>query len=193
MKIIVGLGNPGEKYELTRHNAGFLAIDALALRLGLTWSANKKCRADMAKNDTLILVKPATFMNDSGLAVRSVLSYFHLLPKTFGLITVKNADLSAVLTVLHDDLDISLGKYKLSIGSRSAGHKGVESIISHCRTKNFTRVRLGIRMDASEKIPTGSASRNKAETAKFVLQKFSASELAMVQKAIAKVLTEINF
>ena len=139
MKIIIGLGNPGKKYELTRHNVGFMALNAIAKKLGLSWQENKKFKAKIAKNQNLILVKPLTFVNNSGQAVQAVLSYYKLLPKKLGLLKKKNSDLSDILTVIHDDIDISLGKYKISIGSRSAGHNGVQSIISHLKTKNFNR------------------------------------------------------
>lgn len=180
MKIIAGLGNPGEKYQKTRHNAGFLALDELANRRGLSWSLSKKCQAQLARDHELILVKPLAFMNNSGAAVRAVLSYYRLLPKKLGLFAAKNADLSEALLVVHDDIDLPLEKYRISTGSGSAGHKGVESVIGHCRTKNFTRLRLGIRPEAEVKIPTD----------KFVLQKFAPAELVRLRTAIMKALAE---
>jgi PTH1 family peptidyl-tRNA hydrolase len=183
MKIIVGLGNPGHEYKTTRHNAGFLAIDELTSRLGLSWSVNKKCQADLAKTDETILVKPLTFMNDSGRAVRAVLSYYHLLPKKFGLFTAKGAELADKLIIIHDDIDLALGNYRISVDSRSAGHKGVQSIIDYLRTKNFTRLRLGIRAAQAEKMPTD----------KFVLQKFGADEIMTLQQAVNRALSEKIF
>ena len=178
MKIIVGLGNPGKKYEITRHNAGFLALDRLLSGQGLSWENNKKLNALIAKSDLTIYAKPQTFMNDSGRAVASLMSYYKLMPKKFGLFKEKNSDLSAVLTIIHDDLDIPLGKYKISVDSRSAGHKGVKSIINHLKTKNFQRLRIGIKPASGINMP--------AE--KYVLGKFSEEEL----KIIERITTEIS-
>lgn len=181
MKIIVGLGNPGKIYEMTRHNLGFLVVEALAEKLGLVWQEKSKWQAQIAKTSDLILVKPISLMNNSGQSVAKVLSYFKLLPKRFGLVLSKNIDLSKVLTVVHDDLDISLGKYKISVGSRSAGHKGVQSIIEQLKTKNFTRWRFGIYTAAAEKLL--------AE--KYVLENFSQAELKMLAPLIDKVVNQL--
>lgn len=174
MHIIVGLGNPGAQYENTRHNIGFMAIDLLASKQGLNWESSKKLKADLAKGRDLILVKPQSFMNNSGSGVAAVLSYYKLLPKKFGIIKAAGADLSEILTVIHDDLDIELGKYKISIDSRSAGHRGVESIINHLKTKKFKRIRIGIKTPALEKIPADS----------FVLQKLDNEELKIIRNLI---------
>jgi len=182
MHIIVGLGNPGKKYEYTRHNIGFMVIDVIAKQQGLTWQHSKKFNAEIAKSKNIILVKPLTFMNNSGQAVQKVLSYYKLLPKKFGLITNKNSDLSNILTIIHDDIDIALGKHKVSIDSRSAGHKGVESIINHLKTKNFKRLRIGIKTELAKKIA--------AE--KFVLQKFSEEEINIINNLIPKIINELG-
>lgn len=182
MKIIIGLGNPGEKYKDTRHNVGFMAVDRLVERLGLVWEFSKKFNAEIAKNGELLLAKPQTFMNNSGAAAAAVLSYYKLLPKTLGVFPRKESDLSEILTVIHDDLDIALGKYKIATGSRSAGHNGVQSIINRLKTKNFTRVRIGIRTPEAEKIPTE----------KFVLQKFGENELQAALKIINEICDKIQ-
>lgn len=165
MRIIIGLGNPGKQYKDTRHNAGFTAVDNLAKKLELKWK--KKFKADLAKGDGLILIKPLTFMNDSGSSVVSALAYYKLPP--------------AELTVIHDDLDIELGQYKISLDSRSAGHNGVQSIIDRLKTKNFRRIRIGIKTPGLKKIPA----------TEFVLQKFSAEEEKIIKKLISKIITEI--
>jgi len=182
MRIIVGLGNPGEQYENTRHNAGFMAINALAKERSLSWENNKKFKAEIAKNESLILVKPLDFMNNSGQSVAAVMSYFKLLPKKLGLLKTANADLSEILTIIHDDLDIELGKFKISIDSRSAGHRGVESIINHLKTKNFKRLRIGIKTSALEKIPAD----------KFVLMKLNDEDLKIIKTVIPAMLNEIK-
>ncbi|OIO06416.1 aminoacyl-tRNA hydrolase [Candidatus Falkowbacteria bacterium CG_4_9_14_3_um_filter_36_9] len=181
VKIIAGLGNPGEKYNNTRHNAGFRAIDALADRLGLSWEKNKKINSLIAKNKDIILIKPLTYMNDSGRCLQAVLSYYNLLPKKLGFLKIKDSDLLEALTIIHDDLDLNLGSFKISIDSRSAGHKGVESIISHLKTKKFKRIRIGIKTEPANKIP--------AE--KFVLQKFNSEELKIINNIISDIIKKV--
>ena len=181
MRIIIGLGNPGKPYENTRHNIGFMAIDFLASKQALNWESSKKLKADMAKSSDLILVKPQDFMNNSGQTVAAVLSYYKLLPKKLGIIKASNSDLSEILTVIHDDLDIELGKFKISIDSRGAGHRGVESIIKYLKTKNFKRLRIGIKTSALEKIPADS----------FVLQKLNDEEKKIVNAVISASLNEL--
>ncbi|MEK7557729.1 MAG: aminoacyl-tRNA hydrolase [Patescibacteria group bacterium] len=181
-KIIVGLGNPDKQYKKTRHNIGWLAIDVLANKLNLTWQNNKKFSAEIAKNNEIILVKPLTYMNNSGQSVQAVLTFYKLLPKKFNLLTNKNSDLSQILTVIHDDLDIDFGKYKISIDSRSAGHNGVESIIKNLKTKNFKRIRIGIKNFSLTKIP--------AE--KFVLQNFNKEEFIILNKLISEIINDLT-
>jgi PTH1 family peptidyl-tRNA hydrolase len=183
MRLIVGLGNPGIEYEKTRHNAGFLAINALSDKYKLAWSLSKKCRSELARTNEVILAKPETFMNNSGEAVRTILSYYKLLPKKLGFFLSKNADFSQSLIVIHDDIDIELGQYKISQDSRSAGHKGVESIISQLKTKNFIRLRLGIHAPSAISIPTE----------KFVLQKFNTTEMDIIFATIDRALSENIF
>jgi len=174
MHIIIGLGNPGDKYKLTRHNAGFMALDYLAKKQGEAWQSNKKFNAEIIKSGDILLAKPQTFMNNSGQTAQAIMSFYKLLPRKLGLLTAKNSDLSEILTVIHDDIDIDLGKYKTAINSGSAGHKGINSIINQLKTKNFKRIRIGIRTKKVSQIPTD----------KFVLQKFSAEELQIINNLI---------
>lgn len=170
MKIIAGLGNPGEKYKKTRHNVGFILLDALIEEKGLTWEFNKKFSAEICQDGKILYIKPQEFMNNSGLSIYKILSYYKLLPtKLFK--KIKDSDLSYKLTVIHDDSDIPLGKYKISINSRSAGHRGVQSTINHLKTKNFKRIRVGI-LGLKEQIPLE----------KYVLQKFNLEELKIIEK-----------
>lgn len=177
MKIIAGLGNPGEKYKYTRHNAGFIAIDFLAEQLSLNWKNSKKFNADIAEGNDIILVKPLTYMNNSGQTISSIMSYYKLLPKKLGMIKRKDSDLAKVLTIIHDDLDINLGKCKETDDSRSAGHNGVQSIIDHLKTQKFKRVRIGVRTDMLQNIPAD----------KFVLQKFKEEELETINQTIKEI------
>jgi PTH1 family peptidyl-tRNA hydrolase len=163
MKIIVGLGNPGKKFEKTRHNLGFMVLDRFARK-------NKFPKFEMRKEflamvsekkiekEKIILAKPQTFMNNSGLAVKRILEILR---------TSNIEPLTSNLWVIHDDLDFPFGKIKISFGRGSGGHKGVQSIIDEIGTKDFLRFRIGI----------GKAN-NKAASNKedFVLQKFSKKE-----------------
>jgi peptidyl-tRNA hydrolase, PTH1 family len=181
MHIIVGLGNPGEKYKLTRHNVGWMVVDELAKKQAGYWEMNKKFKAEICKIGDVLLVKPQTFMNNSGQSVQAVLSYYKLLPKTLGVVTKKASDLTSVLTVIHDDLDLNLGTYKKSIDSRSAGHNGVQSIIDYLKTKNFNRIRIGINSESRGQIPAD----------KFVLQKFGEQELEIINKLIPEIINQL--
>ncbi len=179
-KIIIGLGNPGPKYKFTRHNAGFIALDALAEQQNAAWRFNKKFNAETAETANAILAKPQTFMNNSGQTARAILDYYKLLPKKLGWLAKKNTDLTGRLIIVHDDIDIELGKFKTQSNRSAAGHRGVQSIISRLKTQNFTRVRIGIKhksLSLGHKIP--------AE--KFVLKKFSGEEIEELKKLIPEI------
>ncbi|MBI2339440.1 MAG: aminoacyl-tRNA hydrolase [Deltaproteobacteria bacterium] len=133
MKIIVGLGNPGEEYEATRHNIGFLVVERLCGALNGRFKKSR-LREEAVITDLggakTILVKPLTFMNLSGQAVGEVLRYYRCDPEA--------------LLVAHDDLDLDLGRIKFSRGSSSGGHNGIASIIDALGTREFCRLRIGI-------------------------------------------------
>ncbi|MBU1327096.1 aminoacyl-tRNA hydrolase [Patescibacteria group bacterium] len=133
MKLIVGLGNPGEKFVETRHNIGFMVLDKLAKELGtsaIVWKKEEKHKAMVARVGDIALVKPLTFMNGSGLAVASIVNFYKL-----------EAD---DVWVVHDDIDLPIGKIRIRQKGGSAGHNGVISIIQHLKTDEFVRFRLGI-------------------------------------------------
>lgn len=176
-KIIVGLGNPGREYENTRHNLGFQFVDQLATATGAEWKENKKFQALIAENADTVFIKPLTFMNNSGQAVAAFMSYYKLLPKTLAIFKNKNSDLSGKLIVAHDDLDLEEGKWKISTDSRSGGHRGVQSIIDHLKTKNFKRIRIGINSEKRKIIPTD----------KFVLMHFNDEEKQFVEKNLKEI------
>jgi len=129
-KLIVGLGNPGEKYKNNRHNTGFILLDAFAEKNDLDWKYEKKFNAEVAKWGNMLLAKPQTFMNNSGESVAKLANY-HKLP------------LSQVL-VVHDDVDLEFGGAKVVKGSSSAGHLGVENVIRMLGSSDFHRLRVGI-------------------------------------------------
>ncbi len=146
MILIVGLGNPGKKYKKTRHNVGWRVIDVLKKSL------------DSARDKDIILLKPQTYMNKSGKEVKSLITKYK--------IPISN------LWVIHDDIDLLLGTIRVSKNIGSAGHKGVQSIIDELRTKNFTRIRIGI-------LPKTGKPKN---VEKFVLEKFTKEEKKIVKK-----------
>ncbi|MBT4124085.1 MAG: aminoacyl-tRNA hydrolase [Candidatus Pacebacteria bacterium] len=141
MKVIVGLGNIGDKYLKTRHNVGFRVADVLAEKLGLSFKDSTKLLSKTAKNTDFILVKPQTFMNESGRAVRAVCDYFQIDPEED-------------LVVIHDDLDVILGAKKNQKGVGPKVHNGLASIYQHLGTKNFIHLRVGIDgRDGNRNIP----------------------------------------
>jgi PTH1 family peptidyl-tRNA hydrolase len=175
MIVIVGLGNPGTQYSKTRHNVGFVAIDEFAKQNNfadfkldkksnsLISSSSAKAPEDREKQD-ILLVKPQTFMNDSGKAVKQI---------------IKNKP-SVDLIVIHDDIDLPVGKIKIVKERGSAGHKGVESIIQNIGNENLIRFRIGI------------APEKKLEAEKIVLKNFAESEQKIIKEAIEKTSEAIN-
>ena len=173
MKIVVGLGNPGEKYKKTRHNIGFMVLDKLQETQGFSdWSLKKNFQAEISEgtlnNERIILAKPQTFMNNSGKAVKMIINNLSLITKTT----------RTFLVVIHDDLDLPLGKIKIVKNRGPAGHKGVQSIIDELGTKNFTRFRIGIKQKRPYRLV------HKCED--FVLQKFSKEEEKIIKQVIDK-------
>ncbi len=165
MKLIVGLGNPGEKYKDTRHNVGFLIIEKLAHELGsgeTPWKKMEKYHALVAKIGEMILVKPQTFMNDSGISVAGLAAYYRLKP--------------ADVWVIHDDLDLPLGKIRIRTGGASAGHRGVDSIIRELKTDAFTRFRLGIGKGKEAKEKSADQHLRRRFVIDFVLSRFTQHE-----------------
>jgi PTH1 family peptidyl-tRNA hydrolase len=174
MFLIVGLGNPGKKYQNTRHNIGFRAVDEIATNFQFTIFSfqsifNAKISKGKIANKKIILVKPQTFMNLSGKAVKILHTKYHI-PYT-------------KLLVLHDDIDLPLGKIRIVKNRGAAGHKGVESIIKELKSKNFVRFRIGI-------CPKTSKPKNPE---KFVLQKFNKEEEKIVKEVIKKTVEAIEF
>lgn len=134
MKLIVGLGNPGIEYQFTPHNLGFLAVDRIANQYGVEVK-NRQCRALTARvviaSETVLLAKPETFMNLSGLAVRELVDKNDLHPE-------------ADLIVIQDELDFPLGALRIHRNRSSAGHNGIESVIGALGTQDFLRIRMGV-------------------------------------------------
>ncbi|SFM40652.1 aminoacyl-tRNA hydrolase [Salibacterium qingdaonense] len=132
MKVIAGLGNPGRKYEKTRHNVGFLAADRLAENLNVSWKKEKKSRTaeTVMDGEKVFIVKPLTYMNLSGEALQPLMDFYQ--------IPAEN------LLVIYDDLDLSPGALRLRLNGGHGGHNGLKSIFQELGTKEFKRIRLGI-------------------------------------------------
>jgi len=160
--LLVGLGNPGSRYARTRHNIGFMVLDALTDDLGLTFRERTDYRVTggSMENERIIFMEPLTFMNRSGIAVKKI-SDKHAVP------------LEKII-VVHDDLDLPAGKLKIRKKGSSGGHKGIDSIMQNLGTRDFIRVKIGIGRDPL--IP--------AET--FVLSKFRRDEIPLIRDAVSQ-------
>ncbi len=162
MILITGLGNPGRKYEKTRHNVGFRVIDELTKEE--KWKESKKANCLYLKKQiagkTIELIKPLTFMNNSGKCVRYIKRKHCIEPKD--------------MIIIHDDIDLPLETIRVSQNISSAGHKGVQSIIDELGTKNFTRIRIGIQPKIGKP----------QDVEKFVLEKFTKEEEKIIKQVI---------
>lgn len=163
MKIIFGLGNPGSKYEQTRHNVGFLAIDYF-LTDKQTITCRSKFKAHICEyhqaGQKILFVKPETFMNLSGQAVSQLVQFY-------------NIDYQADILVIHDEIDLPLGMIRSAFNSSAAGHNGVQNIIDELGSNQFHRIRIGVESRENKSIPP---------TESFVLQKFSDEELKKLKE-----------
>ncbi len=169
MTIIVGLGNPGLKYQKTRHNIGQVILKKFANDFHFPkFKLNKNLQVHISKKDDVLLALPTTFMNESGISVGKL---------------IKNKSQLPDFWVIHDDMDLDLGRMKISFNSSSAGHKGVQSIIEKLGGQDFVRFRVGIK----------SLDANFIDVRKFVLQKFHRKEKKIVEQSINFTSEAINF
>ena len=167
MKVIIGLGNPGKKYESTRHNLGRLVVSDLQKKIEFPdFKLKKKLKTSISEgrfnDEKIILAFPETFMNSSGEALKKLVSNFKLQASS--------------ITVVHDDIDIPLGEIRIVKNRGAAGHKGVQSIIDQIKTKDFIRFRIGI-------LPKDKKPQS---VDRFVLQKFTKKENEVIKKTIKK-------
>lgn len=164
MKLIVGLGNPGKKYEKTRHNIGFVILNELAKYEKVKFAKNSKFKGEITRiHDDIILLKPITFMNLSGEAVLRVKQFYN----------IKDED----VLIVYDDLDLTCGKIRFKQKGSSGGHKGIKSIIQCLNTEDFHRLKIGIEKD--EVIPVVN----------YVLGKFTKEQQKYMADAI---ITSLN-
>lgn len=170
IKLIVGLGNPGERYQKTRHNAGFWLLDALLKAQNGRWRAEKKFHGDYAKgfiaDQAVHLLKPQTFMNHSGRSVSALANFYDIAP--------------AQMLIVHDELDLPEGQVKLKLGGGHGGHNGLRDIISACGSREFYRLRLGINHPG-----------DKNQVVDYVLKPPSKLEHQAIDQAIDKALASL--
>jgi peptidyl-tRNA hydrolase, PTH1 family len=163
VKLIVGLGNPGIEYQFTPHNVGFLAVDRIAQRHAVE-VRNRQCRALTARtvigSETVLLAKPETFMNLSGLSVRELVTEYGVTPE-------------ADLIVIQDELDFPLGTVRIHRNRTSAGHNGIESLIGALGTQDFLRIRMGVAPD-----------RKIADGMSYLLSPFRKAQLEVVEEML---------
>lgn len=171
-KLLIGLGNPGDKYFETKHNVGFMLIDQLAKKQNVTFTNDKIFQADLASfffnGEKIYLVKPTTFMNESGKAVHALLAYYGL--------DIKD------LLVIYDDLDMEVGKIRLRAKGSAGGHNGIKSIIQHIGTQTFNRVKIGI-----------GRPKNGMSVVNHVLSTFDKDDYIGILQSVDKVDDSVNY
>ncbi len=168
MKIIIGLGNPGDNYRLTKHNFGFWIVDELVKQRSLKYKAGKG-EYVFAKDKQYMFIKPTTFVNNSGLAIKQLLNYFD------------NID-SNDLIIIYDDLDIELGNIRFKSKGSDGGHNGIKSIIYHLNSDTFDRLKIGI------------ATQTKMRPSEvYVLKPFPKKYIQIVNEVIINAVDGINF
>lgn len=158
MKLIVGLGNIGREYENTRHNIGFMVVDSYLGAVKYQEKFNAYYYKEIINGENVIFVKPKTFMNNSGLAIKEFVNYFDI-------------DIDDIL-IIHDDLDQDFGTYKLKKNSSSGGHNGIKSIISNLNTDAFLRLKIGIK------------NEHKKDVIDFVLGRFEKKEMEIINNSM---------
>ncbi len=171
MKLIFGLGNPGDYYTQTRHNLGFLICDKLANEWGSNFKHSDKFHADIAEivinNEKIIIAKPTTFYNDTGLSARAICDFYKIS--------------SSDVLIIHDDINLPIGTIRIRIGGSDGGNNGVKSLNSHIG-EDTTRMRIGTHIELRDKIPDSE----------FVLSKFTKSELDIILSQISTIKTIVN-
>jgi len=171
MKLITGLGNIGDKYCFTRHNAGFMVLDQMAIKINLSFKEEKKLKCFMTRfkhnGEDIILAKPTTFMNLSGESVRAIMDYYKI-------------DVKDIL-IIYDDISLDLGRIRFRANGSDGGHNGIKSIIKHVGTKNFARLKIGI--GPQPNIPSEN----------FVLQNFSKEQLPQLKEVLLTAIDAIEF
>ena len=185
MKLIIGLGNIGEKYAFTRHNVGFMVLDKLALKEGFGFREEKKLKCFLAKarisGEEFLLVKPTTFMNLSGEALRAVIDYYK----------VSVCD----VLVIYDDLSLDLGKLRFRANGSDGGHNGIKSVIQHLGGNKFARLKIGIGPQPpipAENFVLQNFSKEQLEELKTVLDRAIEASFCFFKEGIEKAQCKFN-
>lgn len=172
VKMIVGLGNPGSKYNDTKHNIGFMAVDRIVKNLDVNFTEDKNFKAeigsDFINGEKIYFIKPTTFMNNSGIAVKALLTYYN--------ISIKD------MIIIYDDLDMEVGKIRFRQKGSAGGHNGIKSIIAHLGTQEFDRIKVGIGR------PNGRMT-----VINHVLGKFDKNDEIMILNTLDKVDNAVNY
>lgn len=172
VKMIVGLGNPGSKYNETKHNIGFMAIDRIVKNLDVNFTEDKNFKAeigsDFINGEKIYFIKPTTFMNNSGIAVKALLTYYN--------ISIKD------MIIIYDDLDMEVGKIRFRQKGSAGGHNGIKSIIAHLGTQEFDRIKVGIGR------PNGRMT-----VINHVLGKFDKNDEIMISNTLDKVDNAVKY
>ena len=172
VKMIVGLGNPGSKYNDTKHNIGFMAVDRIVKNLDVNFTEDKNFKAeigsDFINGEKIYFIKPTTFMNNSGIAVKALLTYYN--------ISIKD------MIIIYDDLDMEVGKIRFRQKGSAGGHNGIKSIIAHLGTQEFDRIQVGIGR------PNGRMT-----VINHVLGKFDKNDEIMISNTLDKVDNAVNY
>lgn len=172
VKMIVGLGNPGSKYNDTKHNIGFMAVDRIVKNLDVNFTEDKNFKAeigsDFINGEKIYFIKPTTFMNNSGIAVKALLTYYN--------ISIKD------MIIIYDDLDMEVGKIRFRQKGSAGGHNGIKSIIAHLGTQEFDRIKVGI----------GRPNR-RMTVINHVLGKFDKNDEIMISNTLDKVDNAVNY
>lgn len=176
LQLVVGLGNPGEKYSGTRHNVGFMALGRLVAHPSAGFRQNARLHGRLAEigqgEARLRLLMPSTYMNESGRAIRATLDWFRLRPDQ--------------MLVLVDDMDLPLGRLRLRLSGSAGGHNGLRSAIAQLGTQEFARLRIGIGAPAAE------PSLRKARTISHVLGRFQPAELPLLEAVLAETVAGVD-
>ncbi|HGA2112178.1 TPA: aminoacyl-tRNA hydrolase [Streptococcus agalactiae] len=172
VKMIVGLGNPGSKYNDTKHNIGFMVIDRIVKNLDVNFTEDKNFKAeigsDFINGEKIYFIKPTTFMNNSGIAVKALLTYYN--------ISIKD------MIIIYDDLDMEVGKIRFRQKGSAGGHNGIKSIIAHLGTQEFDRIKVGIGR------PNGRMT-----VINHVLGKFDKNDEIMISNTLDKVDNAVKY
>ena len=184
MKLIVGLGNVGDKYCFTRHNAGFMAIDRWALDENASFKLDSKLKCYITKikfnNEDILLIKPTTFMNLSGEAVRAVSDYYKI-------------DLKDIL-IIYDDIAMDFGRIRLRANGSDGGHNGIKSIIKHMNSSSFNRIKIGIgpQIGPSENYVLQNFPKTQLEDLKTILDKSIEAAKSIITVGMEKSQNKFN-